>query len=265
MAGNDESCEHDRRVSPLLQVALNGSRSRAEHPSIPRAPSELARESEAAVEAGARVIHLHPYDSSGTETFSAASCDAALRAVRSVCPGVPISLTTSAAIEPDPRRRLELIAGWEELPDLVTANQGDAGIAELCEHLLGRGVGIEAGLLSRGDAEAFVRAGLAERCARVLIEPLDPEPDDAVAHAAAMEEVLAQAGISLEQVHHGDGRASWAVSARGLAQGHGIRTGLEDTTVLPDGRPAADNASLVRAAVAMMTRAGVGGSRPPLM
>jgi uncharacterized protein (DUF849 family) len=35
-----------------------------------------------------------------------------------------------------------------------------------------------------------------------------------------------------------------------------MRTGLEDTTVLPDGRLASDNATLVRAAVAMMTAEG---------
>jgi uncharacterized protein (DUF849 family) len=42
------------------------------------------------------------------------------------------------------------------------------------------------------------------------------------------------------------------VNARALRRGHGIRTGVEDTMVLPDGRPAADNAALVRAAAAMM-------------
>ena len=127
------------------------------------------------------------------------------------------------------------MAGWTELPELVTANQGEPGIVELCEHLVGRGVGIEAGLLTRSDADAFVRSGLALRCTRALIEPLELDPDEAVAHAAAMEEVLEEADITLEQVHHGDMLASWAVNERGLRRGHGIRTGLEDTTLLPDG------------------------------
>ena len=239
-------------MSPLLQVALNGSRTPAEHPAIPRTPDELADASRAAMEAGARVMHLHAYEA-GVETLAAEGCAAAVRAVRAACPGVPISLTTSATIEPDPRRRLELVAGWTELPELVTANQGEPGILELCEHLIARGVGIEAGLLRLQDAEAFVRSGLAGRCVRVLFEPLDADPAAAVAHAAAMEQVLADAGVSLEQVHHGDGVASWAVSARALERGHSMRTGLEDTTVLPDGSPAADNAELVRAAVALMT------------
>jgi uncharacterized protein (DUF849 family) len=238
-------------VSPLLEVAINGSRSAAEHPAIPRTPEELARESLAAVAAGAEVLHLHAFDED-RESLAPAPCAAALRAVHAACPGVSVSLTTSGAIEPDPDRRIELIAGWTELPELVTANQGEEGILGLCEHLVGRGVGIEAGLLSVSDAEAFVRAGLADRCVRILVEPLDADPETATAHAAAMEEVLLKAGISLEQVHHGDGIASWAVSARALTRGHGMRTGLEDTTVLPDGVLAADNADLVRAAAAMM-------------
>jgi uncharacterized protein (DUF849 family) len=241
-----------RRALSLLEVALNGSRSTTEHLRIPRTPDQLAEEARASVEAGARALHLHPYDSAGHETLAAEPCAAALQAVRAACPGVPVSLSTSAGIEPDPRRRLELVAGWEVLPDLVTANQGETGILELCEHLTARGVGIEAGLLCVADAEAFVRSGWADRCIRALVEPLDADPKEAVAHAAVMEEVLVGADVSLEQVHHGDDVASWAVSERALGRGHGIRTGLEDTTVLPDGRPAADNATLVRAAAAMM-------------
>ena len=239
-------------VSPLLQVALNGSRSPVEHPAIPRTPEEIAAAARASVDAGAEVLHVHAYDPAGVETLAPEPCAATVAAVRAACPGVPISLTTSAAIEPDPKRRLEAVVAWTDLPDLVTANQGEAGIVELCAHLLDRGVGIEAGLLSIADATTLARAGFAERCVRALIEPLDADPADAVAHAAAIEDVLVDAGISLEQVHHGDGVASWAVNARAVARGHGIRTGLEDTIVLPDGHPAADNADLVRAAAAMM-------------
>ena len=174
------------RDRPLLAVALNGSR---EHARVPRTPAELAAAARACVEAGARVVHLHPFDG-GRETLRAEPCAAALAAVRAACPGVALSLSTSAAIEADPARRLELVAGWTALPELVTANQGEPGIVELCEHLLARGVGIEAGLLALADAEALVRSGLAPRCVRVLVEPLDADPLEAVAHAAAMEQVL---------------------------------------------------------------------------
>src|SRR5436190_6385209 len=230
----------------MLQVALNGHRSPDEHPAIPRTPEELAREARAAVDAGADVVHVHAYDGD-QETFESQQCAAMVRAIRAASPGIPISQTTALYIAgDDPERRLALVAGWTELPELVTANQGEEGIVELCEHLLGRGVGIEAGLLSVGDAEAFVESGIAGRCTRVLIEPLEVDPAVAVAHAEAMENVLAGAGVELEQVHHGELIASWAVSERGARRGHGVRTGLEDVTVLPDGTLARDNAELVR-------------------
>jgi uncharacterized protein (DUF849 family) len=236
----------------MLQAALNGDRV---HPAAPRTPVELASEARAAVAAGAMVLHLHPYDEHGRETLAAEPCAAALRAVRAACPGIPISLSTSATIEPDPARRHELVAAWTELPELVTANQGEEGIVELCELLLARGIGIEAGLLSLEDARTFVAAGIWPRCARAMVEPLDADPDDAVAHAEAMEGVLADAGVRLEQVHHGDGIASWAVNRRAIVRGHGIRTGLEDTPVLPDGRTAAGNGELVAAAAALLAEA----------
>jgi uncharacterized protein (DUF849 family) len=235
----------------MLQAALNGDR---DHPALPRTPAELAAEARAAVAAGALVLHLHPYDDEGRQTLEAEPCAAALRAVRSACPGTPVSLSTSADIEPDPERRHALVAAWTELPELVTANQGEERIGALCELLFERGIGIEAGLLSLDDARAFVASGLAPRCTRAMVEPLDVLPEDATAHAAAIEAVLAEAGVELEQIHHGDGIASWAVNRRALARGHGIRTGLEDTPVLPDGRLAAGNGELVAAAAVLSPR-----------
>jgi uncharacterized protein (DUF849 family) len=242
-------------MAGLLEVALNGSRGPEEHPSIPRTAAELAAAARESVDAGAQVVHLHAYDDGGVESLEAGACAGALRAVRRECPGVPISLTTSADIEPDPERRQRLVDSWTELPELVTANQREEGIAALCEALLSRGVGIETGLLELADADAFVASGLASRSTRVLIEPLDADPDVAVAHAAAMQQRLADGAVRLEQIHHGDGIASWAVNARAVRLGHGIRTGLEDTTVLPDGDLAPDNAALVRAAAKLLSSA----------
>jgi uncharacterized protein (DUF849 family) len=239
----------------FLQAALNGD---SIHPAAPRTPAAIAGAARAAVEAGAQSVHVHAFDDAGRETLDGAACAKVLRAIRVRCPETPISLTTSAAIVGDPGERFRTVEAWGEMPDLVTANQGEPGIVELCELLLSRGVGIEAGLLSSEDARAFVLSGLAGRCRRVLIEPLDADPDAAVHHAAQMEEIVVAAGITLEQVHHGYGLACWAVNRRGLERGHGIRTGLEDITLLPDGTPARDNADLV-AAAARLIRAHVPG------
>jgi len=236
-------------MSTFLQAALNGDRI---HPGAPRTPQAIAAAARSAVDAGAQSVHVHAFDDAGRETLEGTACARVLRAIRALCPNTPISLTTSASIVADPDQRFRVVEEWTELPDLVTANQGEPGIVELCELLLSRGVGMEAGLLTTDDARAFVLSGLADRCRRVLIEPLDDDPGVAVRHAAAMEEIVVAAGIVLEQVHHGYGDACWRVNARGLARGHGIRTGLEDVTVLPDGSPARDNAELVAAAVRLI-------------
>jgi uncharacterized protein (DUF849 family) len=229
----------------FLQAALNGDRV---HPAAPRSPAAIAEAARTAVDAGAQSVHVHAFDDAGRETLDGAACAKVLRAIRALCPATPISLTTSASIVGDPGERFRIVTAWEEMPDLVTANQGEPGIQELCELLLSRGIGIEAGLLCADDARAFVHSGLTGRCRRVLIEPLDADPDAAVDHAARMEDIVVSAGIGLEQVHHGYGMACWAVNRRGLDRGHGIRTGLEDVTLLPDGNQARDNADLVAAA-----------------
>lgn len=236
-------------VATFLQVALNGDRV---HPAAPRSPAAIAEAAHAAVNAGAASVHVHAFDNAGRESLDGIRCADVLRAIRAVCPATPISLTTSATIVPDPRQRLKVVEAWVDLPDLVTANQGEQGIAALCEWLLSQGVGIEAGLLSVDDARAFVQSGLAGRCRRVLVEPLDAEPGVALQHAAEMEDIVVSAGIALEQVHHGYGMACWAVNRRALDRGHGIRTGLEDITLLPDGTPARDNAELVAAAAQLI-------------
>jgi hypothetical protein len=79
----------------------------------------------------------------------------------------------------------------------------------------------------------------------VLIEPLDPDVGKALADAAKMEEIVVAAGITLEQVHHGYDLACWAVNKRALERGHGIRTGLEDVAVMPDGTVTGGNVALV--------------------
>ena len=233
------------QTTTFLQAALNGDRI---HPAAPRTPSAIAEAARAAVEAGAHSVHVHAFDDDGRETLDGAACAKVLLAIRALSHETPISLTTSATIVADARERLRIVETWKEMPELVTANQGEPGIVELCELLMSRGVGIEAGLLSIQDARALVRSGLAGRCRRVLIEPLDADPDVAVQHAAGMEDIVVSAGITLEQVHHGYGIACWAVNRRALDRGHGIRTGFEDITLLPDGKEARDNADLVAAA-----------------
>ena len=81
--------------------------------------------------------------------------------------------------------------------------------------------------------------------------PARRTPPPRVATAQAIDAALDAAGIAAPRVHHGFGLATWDVLRRAKALGHGWRVGFEDTLVLPDGRPAASNAELVSAALAL--------------
>jgi uncharacterized protein (DUF849 family) len=129
--------------SVFLQAALNGDRV---HPAAPSTASAIAVAACEAVNAGAQSVHVHAFDDDRRETLDGVACANVLKANRAVCLGIPISLTTSATIVANPAERLRAIDAWLELPDLVTANQGEPGIVQLCESLLSHGVGIEAGL-----------------------------------------------------------------------------------------------------------------------
>lgn len=61
--------------------------------------------------------------------------------------------------------------------------------------------------------------GLPARCRRILIEPLDPDPSMALRDAAETEAILAEAGVTLPQVHHGFDESCRAVNRRALERG----------------------------------------------
>lgn len=244
----------------LIKACLNGGTTREQHPAVPRTPDELAAAATEAVQAGAAIVHLHPRDSSGAEALDAESVFAAVRAVRAAVPGVPVSVTTGLwAVNGDAMRRMALVAGWAgaDRPDFASVNLSEPGPDALAATLGSVGIEVEAGVWTADDAERLASSEFGARALRILVEPRDDAPDDAVATAAAVDEVLDRHGLEAPRVHHGYGMATWAVIQAALRSGRDIRIGLEDTTVLPDGSTASGNGDLVAAAVRLATEAGV--------
>jgi uncharacterized protein (DUF849 family) len=228
----------------MLQACLNGRRSREEHPSVPLTAAELGADARRAVDAGAEELHVHPRVADGRDTVEPEAAAAVVLAVRDACPGVPLGLTTGLwTTDGDADLRHAHVEAWRELPDYVSVNVGEPGFGELYALLSRRGVGVEAGVWTRADAEALIESGL--RPLRVLVETSDGGADDPIAAAAAIDELLVGAGVSAPQLHHGAGDDAWAMLDAALARGRHVRIGLEDTTVMPDGSPARGNAQLV--------------------
>ena len=234
----------------LVKACINGFRPREQHPALPLTPEELAREAAGAVAAGAGAIHAHVRTETGDDTLEPDRVAAAVRAIREACPGTPLGLTTGIwTVAGDPARRIELIGAWEELPDFASVNIAEDGFDELCGLLLERGIQLEPGLWGAENAKAFTASRFTNSVLRILVEAEAEDPATAAEEAAAMEDVLREGGVTAPQLHHGRDLATWAVIDRAIARGHQVRVGLEDTTVMPDGRTARDNAELVAEAV----------------
>lgn len=237
----------------LIQVALNGGTSRSEHSSVPLTPGELAAAAREAKSAGATTVHIHPRDAYSAQTLAGGHVRAAVAAVREAT-GLPVGVTSGLwAVDGEPARRLALVEDWggHGRPDFVSINMNEPGAEPLADLSLRLGIGIEAGVWTADDARRLADSSFWGRVLRVMVEPVDRTPADAVATASEASAELKRLGIDAPQVHHGYGMATWDVLKAAVAGGHDIRVGLEDTSFLPDGTTAPDNAALVSAAASL--------------
>jgi uncharacterized protein (DUF849 family) len=238
----------------LVQAALNGGTTRAEHSAVPLTPDELAAQARAAAEAGAEALHLHPRDASGAQTLDPEHVLAAVAATRAAT-GLPVGVTTGIwTVDGDVARRLALVARWTgaDRPDYASINVNEPGTEDLADLLTSLGIEIEAGVWTPEDARLLGAAAFRGRILRVLMEPVSRTPATAVATAAAAAAELTRLGVAARQVHHGYDLATWDVMRAAVAMGQDIRVGLEDTTFLPDGSVATGNGDLVAAAVRLV-------------
>jgi uncharacterized protein (DUF849 family) len=229
----------------VIEAALNGGRTRAEHPAIPCTPQELAAAAKESVAAGARAIHFHVRSRDGRESVGADDVAATVTAVRTAIPGTPFGVSTGAWILTDPKARHEAVARWKVLPDFASVNFKEDGAKGLAELLLSRGIGIEIGLSDVHGTELFVASRLAPKCLRVLIEPMEEAVVRALWMVDSIETVLARGRVTLPRVLHGLNATAWPILDEAVARGHDLRIGFEDVLTLPDGTMAASNAALI--------------------
>lgn len=231
-----------------VKACLNGGRTRAEHPAVPESPAELAADAIAVRRAGAFAVHVHPRDGRGAQTMDAAVCDAAVAAIRSAVPRMPVGLSTSEAIDPDPFARAAAVRTWRQRPNFVSVNVCELGWAGIVRAALHAGIAVEAGLATPDDAEQLAGSPFAHQLLRVLVEV-----DGGAKDARAVAELIPD---GVPQLWHGYDEMTWEVVSAGAAAGFDVRVGLEDVIVLPGGRVAADNGELVAAAAQLIGRSG---------
>lgn len=218
---------------------------------MPVSPDEQATAVVQCLKAGAHAIHLHVRFTSRNENLNsegeslyAEDVARTFFSVRSAAPNALIGVSTGAWILPDPAR-FEAVAAWEALPDFASVNFSEEGAVELAQLLLSRGVAVEAGLCDANAAKVLLRSGLAASCVRVLFEPQEQEMERALETVCAIEKVLPSGELEPLRLLHGTELTAWPMLDEAIARGYGVRTGLEDTLVMPDGTVARDNQELL--------------------
>jgi uncharacterized protein (DUF849 family) len=235
----------------MLQACLNGGVSRLAHAGVPESPADLAKDARLARALGAEELHVHPRGADGRESVSPDDVTACLKAIRAATPGMPVGVGTGIWIHPTGAARLRLIEQWTDCPDYASVNLNEPDAPETMAVLRSKGIGIEAGLWTRADAERFVALGL-PACTRVLIEMPDGDPAVAAQDYKQVMEILEAAAYGGSILLHGEGESAWAMVALARSKGHDTRIGLEDAQTLPDGRRATGNGELVAAAAKIM-------------
>jgi uncharacterized protein (DUF849 family) len=231
----------------LLQVTLNGPYSKANHPAVPVSARELAYDASTCVAEGARAVHIHPRDLYGFERLDPSVIDDVVGAVKTAC-GMPVGVSAGAWIEPDLDRRIEMIQSWRA-PDYAAVDLGEPGAERIMKACLTAGVGIEAGVCSVEDVETLAKSGFGTLVMRVLIEPMEAPPGEALTLVTGIHAALDRHELRAPRLQHGDGEATWILLTDAIRRGLDTRIGLEDTLYGPDGNLTEGNAALVRAAV----------------
>ncbi|AJE38755.1 3-keto-5-aminohexanoate cleavage protein [Streptomyces nodosus] len=238
----------------FLKAAVNGGRTRAEHPAVPVTARQIAADTRAVLTAGADVVHLHVRTPDGGQTIAPDALAEVLRAVRSTAPGAIVGTTTGLWTCSNPEERYGLVESWEFLPDFASVAFSEIGAAETAELVLARGMTLESAVWSVDDVPALLASPTLADNVRILIEPMDEDPGTAVDHAREMAAMIRAAGVVCPLLYHGEADSTWPVLRAALADGHQARIGFEDGTLLPDGTTARDNAELVAAARALADR-----------
>ncbi|MFI1830848.1 3-keto-5-aminohexanoate cleavage protein [Streptomyces sp. NPDC020412] len=231
----------------FLKAAVNGGRSQAEHPTVPVTAAEIAADTLAVLAAGADVVHFHVRTPDGGQTIRPDALAEVLTAVRAVAPEAVVGTTTGLWTCSGPEERYALVAAWDVLPDFASVAFSEQGAAETAQLVWEREMVLESAVWTMDDVPALLASPTLHDNVRILIEPVEEDPAEAVAAARAMAARIRAAGVQCPILYHGEGPTVWPLVRAAAEDGHQARIGFEDGTDLPDGSAAPDNAALVRA------------------
>jgi uncharacterized protein (DUF849 family) len=240
----------------LIKAALNGGRSRSEHSAIPITPQELASSAKEVVAAGAGAIHFHVRGVDERESLDGDAVALAVNTVKAAVPKTPVGISTGAWILNNTKLRYDKISAWKTYPDFASVNFKEDGSIALAQLLTARGLPIEGGVADVDGTKVFLASGYADRCIRLLIEPLEKTLDEAMQTLNAIVRLLDDANNRIPRVLHGLNELVWPLIDEAAKRGYDTRIGFEDILTLPNGEAAQSNDALVAEAVRRMHSGG---------
>ncbi len=180
----------------------------------------------------------------------------AVNAVKAAVPKTPVGISTGAWILNNTKLRYDKISAWKTYPDFASINFKEDGSIALAQLLTARGLPIEGGVADVDGTKIFLASGYANRCIRLLIEPLEKTLDDAIETLNAIVKLLDDANNSTPRVLHGLNDLAWPLIDEAAKRGYDTRVGFEDILTLSNGEAAQNNGALVAEAVRRMHYGG---------
>lgn len=233
----------------IIQGCLNGGHPPSYHPALPVTIQALVEDGRRVINAGASELHLHVRGEDGLESLAPKNVDATITALKRALPGTLIGISTGAWIEKDDDRSLGYVGQWSVFPDYASVNLSERNAPAVIERLHRLGIGIEAGLADRDDAERLLKLGLDRLALRILVEVGEQDLDQAHVVVDEILGALRGAPFAKPILLHGADASAWPLLLRAMESGFSTRIGLEDVKILADGSVAASNRDLVAAAV----------------
>lgn len=252
----------------IITAAICGAEVTKEHnPAIPYTVAEIAREAEAAMAAGASIIHLHVRDDDGTPTQSAARFEECIAAIREVCPEAIIQPSTGGAVGMSNAERLQPVSLKPEMAtlDCGTVNFGgddifvnsENTIIEFAEKMLELKVKPEIEVFDKGMIDTAIRLQKKGFIAAPMHFNFVLGVNGGIS-ASLRDLTFLQGSIPTGSTFtvSGIGRAQFQMAAASIIAGGHVRVGFEDNIYLEKGVLADSNGELVAKAVRLAKELG---------
>lgn len=256
----------------IVNACLTGMVStKADNPSLPVTPEEIASDARRCVDAGAAIVHLHARDDEALPTYRLDVYRAVVSAVKELCPDVVVCVSTSGrTFKTFDERSAVLDLDGDLTPELASLTLGSLNfptqasvtepemIARLAGRMLERGIVPELEVFDLGMLD--YAAYLVDR--GVLREPF--YVNILLGSLGTLSATPANLALLAQSVPQGAtwsaagiGRFQFRVNAMAVTMGGHVRVGLEDNLYLDtEKRQLATNAALVERVVALACAAG---------